>query len=46
MTAGTLERMRQATRADELLYAHVLQRLYAEIRHVESRVGVRIMCDW
>ena len=45
VSAGTLELMRKATRADQVLYAHALQRLYTDVKALEGKLGVRIMCD-
>ena len=44
LTAATLARIHTLTRADEVLYATALSRLYADVRRVEKEATVAILC--
>ena len=45
VSAGTFELIRKATRADQILYAHALARLYSDVRTIERALQVQIICD-
>jgi len=45
ISQGTLKLLWEATRTDQILYAHGLQRFYSDARRVEQLSGVRILCD-